>query len=161
MAAGYAPATINHTLAVLASFYAFHARFGQGPVDNPVPENSGRRARLAHRSPLEVPAEFRRAPLRQRAAVLTPRSIPDELVDELFATLRTSRDRALVALFLSTGARASELLGAAVTGSTGLGSGSGWCRRAAALWSRFRRLRRRCGIWRRTSTSTEPRTWMR
>jgi len=111
LAAGYAPATINHQLAVLASFYAFHARFRQGPVDNPVPENSGRRARLAHRSPLEIPAEFRRAPLRQRASVLAPRSIPDELVDELFATLRTSRDRALVALFLSTGARASELLG--------------------------------------------------
>ncbi len=34
LAAGYAPATIDHTLAVLASFYA---RFGQGPVDKSRP----------------------------------------------------------------------------------------------------------------------------
>lgn len=111
LAAGYAPATINHALAVLVSFYAFHARFGRGPVLNPVPENSGRRVRLAHRSPLEQTAEFRRAPLRQKRAMLTPRSIPDGLVDELIGALRTSRDRALVTVYLSSGARASELLG--------------------------------------------------
>ena len=111
LAEGYAPATINHALAVLASFYAFHARFGRGPVMNPVPESPGRRARLAHRSPLEETPGMRRAPLRQKAAVLTPRSIPDDLVDELIGALRTSRDRALVSLYLSSGARASELLG--------------------------------------------------
>jgi hypothetical protein len=49
---GYAPSTINHALAVIASFYTFHARFGRGPVVNPVPENPGRRARLAHPSPM-------------------------------------------------------------------------------------------------------------
>lgn len=65
LAEGYAPATINHALAVLASFYAFHARFGLGPVVNPVPESAGRRARLAHRSPLEEAPGMRRAPLRQ------------------------------------------------------------------------------------------------
>lgn len=43
--------------------------------------------------------------------MLAPRSIPDALVDELIGVLRTSRDRALVALYLSSGARASELLG--------------------------------------------------
>jgi integrase len=108
---GYAPATINHALSVLAAFYEFHAQFGLGPVANPVPTSAGRRARLAHRSPMEAPAEHRRAPLRQKPLVLVPRSIPDRLVDELFAVLRTHRDRALLALFLSTGARASELLG--------------------------------------------------
>ena len=108
---GYAPATINHALSVLASFYAFHARFGQGPVQNPVPVVPGLRARLAHRSPMEEPIEFRRAPLRQKKSVVAPRSLPDQMVDELMGVLRTSRDRALVALFLSTGARASELLG--------------------------------------------------
>ena len=111
LAGGYAPATINHALSVLASFYAFHARFGQGPVQNPVPVSPGLRARLAHRSPLEEPAEFRRPPLRQKKSVVAPRSLSDEMVDELVGVLRTSRDRALVALFLSTGARASELLG--------------------------------------------------
>lgn len=108
---GYAPATINHALSVLSSFYAFLARFGRGPVQNPVPSTPGLRARLAHRSPLEEPIEFRRAPLRQKKSVTAPRSIPDAMVDELMEALSTSRDRALVALFLSTGARASELLG--------------------------------------------------
>jgi integrase len=111
LSAGYAPATINHALAVLSSFYAFHARFGRGPVVNPVPESVGRRAKLAHRSPMEEMSRVGRAPLRQKAPVLAPRSIPDGLVDELIGVLRTSRDRALVALYLSSGARPSELLG--------------------------------------------------
>ncbi|MDQ0823784.1 cytosine/adenosine deaminase-related metal-dependent hydrolase [Arthrobacter sp. V1I7] len=33
---------------------------------------------------------MRRAPLRQKAAVLAPRSIPDDLVDELMGALPTS-----------------------------------------------------------------------
>lgn len=108
---GYAPATINHALSVLSAFYAFHAQFGQGPVTNPVPANTSRRARLAHRSPLEPQAEHRRAPLRQKPPVLVPRALPDRLADELLVAMRNSRDRALLALFLSTAARASELLG--------------------------------------------------
>jgi site-specific recombinase XerD len=40
-----------------------------------------------------------------------PRQIPDEHFAELFAALSSHRDRALVALWISTGARASELLG--------------------------------------------------
>ena len=43
-----------------------------------------------------------------------PRCIPDERFDELFAQLGSRRDRALVAFWVSTGARASELLGATV-----------------------------------------------
>lgn len=108
---GYAPATINHQLAVLAGFYDFHATFSEGPATNPVPASAQRRARLAHRSPMEPQAEHRRAPLRQRKPQLTPRAIPDALVEELLAVLRSHRDRALISLFLSTGARASELLG--------------------------------------------------
>ena len=50
---GYAPSTINHTLSVLSGFYAFHAHYGRGPAVNPVPDQQGRRAMLAHRSPLE------------------------------------------------------------------------------------------------------------
>lgn len=114
LGSGYAPATINHTLSVLSSFYTFHAQFGRGPVANPVPASSTRRARLAHRSPLEPRPQHGRAPLRQKSAELVPRSLPDELAAELLAAMRNTRDRALLALFLSTGARASELLG--VTG---------------------------------------------
>jgi len=111
LSAGYAASTINHALAVVSSFYSFHARFGAGPVVNPVPDTVGRRAKLAHRSPMEGLPGFRRAPLRQRGSVVAPRSIPDAMVEDLVGVLRSSRDRALITLFLSTGARASELLG--------------------------------------------------
>jgi len=42
-----------------------------------------------------------------------PRDIPDEEFNEIFAALGSHRDRALVAFYVSTGARASELLSAA------------------------------------------------
>jgi site-specific recombinase XerC len=41
-----------------------------------------------------------------------PRCIPDERFNDLFARLGSHRDRALVAFRVSSGARASELLGA-------------------------------------------------
>jgi site-specific recombinase XerD len=40
-----------------------------------------------------------------------PRAIPDDWFNRLFASLGSDRDRALVAFWISTGARASELLG--------------------------------------------------
>lgn len=40
-----------------------------------------------------------------------PRSIPDQAFNELFAALASHRDRAMVAFYVSTGVRASELLG--------------------------------------------------
>ena len=49
---------------------------------------------------------------RPRVPQRVPRSIPDEQFNELFARLGSHRDRALVAFWVSTGARASELLGA-------------------------------------------------
>ena len=39
-----------------------------------------------------------------------PRSVPDDEFNEIFAKLGSHRDRALVAFYVSTGARASELL---------------------------------------------------
>ncbi|MEU2209430.1 site-specific integrase [Streptomyces hygroscopicus] len=39
-----------------------------------------------------------------------PRSVPDTEFNEIFARLPSHRDRALVAFYISTGARASELL---------------------------------------------------
>lgn len=41
----------------------------------------------------------------------TPRIIPDQAFNDLFAALKYNRDRALIAFYISTGARASELLG--------------------------------------------------
>ncbi|MEV7976552.1 hypothetical protein [Streptomyces sp. NPDC086519] len=113
---GYAPSTINHNLSVVSGFYAFHARFGVGPVVNPVPASHGRRQALAHRSPLEPTPVFRRGRLRQKVPVQAPRSIPDHLWDELFAGMGCDRDRALLEFYVSSGARASELLGVGLNG---------------------------------------------
>lgn len=112
LGAGYAPATINHALSVVAGFYDFHLGQGRGPVINPVPAPSRRGARVhAHHGPLEPFRDHRRAPYRQRQRSAPPRSIPDELFDELFAALGCDRDRAIVSFYVSSGARASELLG--------------------------------------------------
>jgi len=110
---GYAPATINHALAVVKMFYADRAAAGQGPVLNPVPDalhRLGRRVQ-AHHNPMQAFTPGRRAPLRQKLPERLPRSLPDRVFDTLFATLGSDRDRALLAFYVSTGARASELLG--------------------------------------------------
>ena len=100
--AGYAPATIAHALTVVSGFYGFHMHFGDGPPINPVPQNSSRRAVLAHRLPLEDPRSHRRARLRPKLSGRAVRSIPDGLFEELFARMRSDRDRALLALYVSS-----------------------------------------------------------
>lgn len=113
---GYAPATINHNLAVLKGFYADRMAAGFGPVVNPVPDaehRAGRRGR-AHHNPMSPRASGPRAPLRQRLPERLPRSLPDHLFDALFAVMGCDRDRALLAFYVSTGARASELLGVSI-----------------------------------------------
>jgi integrase len=114
--AGYAPSTINHALTVIGGYYCFHARFGAGPVLNPVPVSAERRRALAHRSPLEPVPAFRRARLRQKVPTQAPRAIPDHRWDELVTELDCDRDRdrALLEFYVSSGARASELLGIGV-----------------------------------------------
>lgn len=56
----------------------------------------------------------RRAPLRQKLPERIPRALPDRMFDALFAVAGCDRDRALLAFWVSTGARASELLGASI-----------------------------------------------
>jgi integrase len=109
----YAARTRAHSETVLRSFYAFHLETGTGPLVNPFPLVRGRGGDrgTAHRSPME-PIRFERAGLyRPKIAQSAPRRIPDDRFDDLFARLPSHRDRALVALWVSTGARASELLG--------------------------------------------------
>lgn len=113
---GYAPATINHALAVVKMFYADRIRAGDTPLINPVPDadhRMGRRSQ-AHHNPMQPFTPGPRAPFRQKMPERIPRHLPDRLFDELFATLRSDRDRALLAFYVSTGARASELLGVTV-----------------------------------------------
>jgi integrase len=109
--AGYAPRTINHALSVICGYYSFHSRFGTGPVLNPVPVSAERRRALAHCSPLEPVPVVRRARLRQKVPAQAPRAIPDHRWDELFAEMSCDRDRALLEFYVSSGARAGELLG--------------------------------------------------
>jgi integrase len=108
---GYAAATVAHCESVLRGFYDFHLEAGSGPMVNPFPVQRGARGRR-HRNPMELPAGGRVGRYRPRLPGRRPRQIPDELFDRLFARLGCDRDRALVAFWVSTGARAAELLGA-------------------------------------------------
>lgn len=110
----YEAATVAHCESVLRGFYDFHLEAGSGPMLNPFP--LARQARAgragAHHNPMEPFTGERRGRYRPKLVERTPRSIPDEQFDALFAQLGSHRDRALVGFWVSTGARASELLGA-------------------------------------------------
>lgn len=112
---GYAPATVNHALSVISAFYDFHLQTGEGPAVSPVPPQSrfGRRPN-AHHNPLEPFHPQRRGAYRQKQPDRPPRAVPDDVLDEVFARLGCNRDRAMFSMFLSSGARAAELLGMAV-----------------------------------------------
>lgn len=111
LAAGYAPATINHALSVISAFYDHWGDRGEGPPINPVPRSTPGRRRYAHHNPLEEYRPHPRAAYRQRVPEPEPRAVADDLLDRVFASLGCHRDRALLAMYLSSGVRASELLG--------------------------------------------------
>lgn len=112
LAARYAPTSINHALSVVRQFYEFHREGGRGPLVNPIPEPRRGRGRLnAHHNPMDPVAPHRRGSYRQKVPDPSPRGISDALFDELFEAMTSNRDKALLALYVSSGARASELLG--------------------------------------------------
>jgi site-specific recombinase XerD len=110
----YSPSVRAHSETVLRSFYNFHLDAGTGPVLNPFPLDRARRGRRAHahHNPMEPHRNERKGLYRPSTPSRVPRSIPDEEFNEIFARLASHRDRALVAFYVSTGARASELLSA-------------------------------------------------
>jgi len=110
----YAASVRAHSETVLRGFYDFHRDAGTGPVLNPFPlERSRRGGRAhAHHNPMEPHPNQRIGRYRPTVATRIPRSIPDEQFNELFARLPSHRDRALVCFYVSTGARAAELLSA-------------------------------------------------
>ena len=114
----YAPSVRAHSETVLRSFYDFHRDAGTGPILNPFPLDRSRRGGRAHahHNPMEPYGNERSGLYRPRVPSRIPRSVPDEEFNEIFARLPSHRDRALVAFYVSTGARASELLSATVAG---------------------------------------------
>lgn len=114
----YSAAARAHAETVLRSFYAFHIDAGSGPLTNPFPLDRSRRSQRAHahHNPMEPHRNERAGLYRPRVPTRIPRSVPDEEFNEIFARLPSHRDRALVAFYVSTGARASELLSATQDG---------------------------------------------
>ena len=110
----YAPSVRAHSETVLRGFYDFHLAARQRAVVNPFPLDRSRRGGRAHahHNPMEPLRNERTGLYRPTVPSRIPRSIPDEEFNEIFARLPSHRDRALVAFYVSTGARASELLSA-------------------------------------------------
>ncbi len=98
---GYSPRTINHNLTAVGSFYDFALECGRGPGINPVPASRTRTG-------WGVTGWASRARYRQKMPQRQPRQLTEELLLELFAVLRHDRDRALVAVALSSGVRPGE-----------------------------------------------------
>lgn len=109
----YGPATIRHSNAVLRTFYDFWIERGEGPMLNPVVRELGRGGTRAnaHHNPLQPFRAEGRLRYNPRLPKRKPRMMPDEAWNRLFKELNSNRDRAIVAVAVSSGARASELLG--------------------------------------------------
>lgn len=108
----YAASTVAHCETVVRTFYEFHLEAGSGPMVNPFPLARHSRRAHAHHNPM-LPFTNERAGLyRPKLVARLPRQIPDELFGQVFAQLHSDRDRSLVAFWVSSGARAAELLGA-------------------------------------------------
>ena len=114
--AKYASSTVAHCETVCRGFYSYHLEAGTGPMVNPFPPARPGRAG-AHRHPMDPFPRQRAGLFRPRVPRRIPRQIPDVVFNELFARLPSHRDRALVAFWVSTGVRASELLGVTCSGA--------------------------------------------
>ena len=110
----YSAAVRAHAETVLRGFYDFHLEAGSGPIVNPFPLDRSRRGGRAHahHNPMDRYRDERAGLYRPAVPSRVPRSVPDAEFSEVFARLPSNRDRALVAFYVSTGARASELLSA-------------------------------------------------
>ena len=113
-AGNYAARSRRHARAVIRSFYEYHREMHGRPLVNPFPaaKSGGEEHLNAHHNPMQpFRSPSRRAAYQPKEPKPAPRSIPDQAFNDLFAALDCNRDRALIAFYISTGARASELLG--------------------------------------------------
>jgi integrase/recombinase XerD len=108
----YRARTIRHSNAVLRDFYAYWIEVGDGPLLNPV--------RIDHRlpgrpnaghNPLQPFRAEGRLAYNPRVPKQQPRALSDDRWIDLFSTLRSNRDRALLSLTVSSAARSAEVLG--------------------------------------------------
>lgn len=107
----YAARTIRHSNAVIRAFYEYWIELGQGPLINPMPlDHRGQRAN-AHHNPTDPFRPEGRLRYNPKLPKAQPREIRDAQWRDLFGALRSHRDRALLSLTLSNGARAAEVLG--------------------------------------------------
>ncbi len=106
----YQPRTVRHAMAVLRGFYEYWGDRGEGPVVNPV-QRAGRARANSHHNPMEPFRAEGRLRYNPPVPKRRPRTLTEEQWRDVFAALRSHRDRALLALALSNGARAGEVLG--------------------------------------------------
>ncbi len=108
----FAASTRAHNETVVRTFYDFHLEAGNGPIINPFPLHRSRASGRAHahHNPMEEFRKERVGRYRPTVPKRIPRRIPDEKFNELFAGLRSHRDRALLAFWVSSGVRSEELL---------------------------------------------------
>ncbi len=109
----YKPRTVRHSNAVVREFYEFWIEIGEGPLINPVQldRRSKRRGLNAHHNPLETYSAEGKIRYHPRVPKRQPREVPENRWRDLFAALRSNRDRAILSITVSNGARASEVLG--------------------------------------------------
>ncbi|MFF5759645.1 tyrosine-type recombinase/integrase [Streptomyces longwoodensis] len=123
----YAPTVRAHCETVLRTFYDWHLNNNSGALlVNPFPLDRSRRGQRrpegrnewgrqgeranAHHNPEVEFKKERKGRYRPTVPEQIPRRIPDDKYTEVFAGLRSHRDRALLAFWVSNGARAEELL---------------------------------------------------
>lgn len=112
LGSGYAARTIRHTNAVLASFYDFWVEEASTLLVNPVTRRpTGDSRANAHHNPLRPYRPVGGYRYNPKLPRRLPRAMSDEQWTAVFGQLRSNRDRALLALAVSCGARAGELLG--------------------------------------------------
>ena len=112
---GREPATVNHRLSVLSSFFSFlierDEQVGSGTWmgrPNPVPAGGGG-GTGTHGSPgRDAPRRGRRGELRLRIPRRLPRAIDAELAERMVGEARSWRDKALLTLLWRTGQRIGD-----------------------------------------------------
>ncbi|MFI6984221.1 tyrosine-type recombinase/integrase [Embleya sp. NPDC050154] len=107
----YQANTIRHSNAVVRSFYEFWIESGEGPLINPVQLARRGQRPHAHHNPLRPFRNEGKLRYNPKVPKPRPREMPEQRWRELFAALKSNRDRAILSIGVSNGARASEILG--------------------------------------------------